>query len=532
MANADNINRNPKPTEASVARNCSYKEFMSCQPFNFKGSEGVFRLIRWFERTESVFSYCNCTDDYKVKFATGTLTEEALSWWNSFAQPIGIEEAYKITLVEFKKLLIKKFQELATIYPTMVSDSEKMMEAFIGGLPRSHLTKNYVNKGPATRSNLLPVTVTCHACGEKRHYANQCRKTANNNAQGRAYIVKDKNAYQNPNVVTDLPSLPPVRQVEFQINLIPRAILVARTPYRLAPSEMQELSNQLQELADRGLASYYRRFIKDFSKITKSLTELTQKNKKYVWGEGQERAFQLLKLKLYEAPTLSLPKGNDDFVVYCDTSHHGLGVVLMQREKKELNMRQRRWLELLADYDCEISYHHGKENVGADALSRKEQIKPLRVRLPAGHLSWTMGVVGVDKGYYPVDFDGITGKKSGGKGQYRIGREMGYTVFMHSVSNRDRVTGIIGCNFTLLVPVVGKDLRSHTKELWLDDKLNFVKEPVEIMDREVKKLKQSHIPIVKVRWNTKRGPKFTWEREDQVRAKYPHLFSSITPASN
>ncbi|GJT64481.1 putative reverse transcriptase domain-containing protein [Tanacetum coccineum] len=70
------------------------------------------------------------------------------------------------------------------------------------------------------------------------------------------------------------------------------------------------------------------------------------------------------------------------------------------------------------------------------------------------------------------------------------------------------------------------------KELRLDDKLNFVEEPVEIMDREVKQLKQSRIPIVKVRWNSKRGPKFTWEREDQIRAKYPHLFSNITPASN
>ncbi|GKD84097.1 putative reverse transcriptase domain-containing protein [Tanacetum coccineum] len=70
------------------------------------------------------------------------------------------------------------------------------------------------------------------------------------------------------------------------------------------------------------------------------------------------------------------------------------------------------------------------------------------------------------------------------------------------------------------------------KELRLDVKLNFVEEPVEIMDREVKQLKQSRIPIVKVRWNYKRGPEFTWEREDQIRAKYPHLFSNTTPASN
>ncbi|GKE54926.1 putative reverse transcriptase domain-containing protein [Tanacetum coccineum] len=142
----------------------------------------------------------------------------------------------------------------------------------------------------------------------------------------------------------------------------------------------------------------------------------------------------MLKQKLCEAPILGLPEGNDDFVVYCDASHQGLGAVLMQREKviayasrqlkpheenytthdlelgavvfalkiwrhylygtkcmvftdhkslqhilnqKELNMRQRRWLELLADYDCEIRYHLRKANVVADALSRKE---PLRIR--------------------------------------------------------------------------------------------------------------------------------------------------------
>ncbi|GJU05194.1 reverse transcriptase domain-containing protein [Tanacetum coccineum] len=167
MTNTNNTNRNTGEREALVARKCSYKEFMSCQSINFKGSEGVVGLIRWFERTESVFSRSNCTEDCKVKFSTGTLTEEALSWWNSFAQPIGIEEAYKITWVEFKKLLIKKycsqtevqkmedefylltvkgndlktymrrFQELATLCPTMVPDSKKMMKVFIGGLPRS-----------------------------------------------------------------------------------------------------------------------------------------------------------------------------------------------------------------------------------------------------------------------------------------------------------------------------------------------------------------------------------------------------------
>ncbi|GKA43299.1 putative reverse transcriptase domain-containing protein [Tanacetum coccineum] len=82
-----------------------------------------------------------------------------------------------------------------------------------------------------------------------------------------------------------------------------------------------------------GLTGYYQRFIEGFSKIAKPLTKLTQKNKQYIWGENQESAFQLLKQKLCEAPILALPKGNDDFVVYCDAPHQGLGVVLMPRER-------------------------------------------------------------------------------------------------------------------------------------------------------------------------------------------------------
>ncbi|GJW93243.1 reverse transcriptase domain-containing protein [Tanacetum coccineum] len=136
-----------------------------------------------------------------------------------------------------------------------------------------HLTKNCRNKGPATGSNLLPVTVTCHACREKGHYVNQCQKTTTNNAQGRAYMLRDRNAHQDPNVVIaqvkekksdekiledipvvreftevfpeDLLGLPPVRQVEFQIDLI-----LGTSP--IAPLEIQELSNQLKELSDRG----------------------------------------------------------------------------------------------------------------------------------------------------------------------------------------------------------------------------------------------------------------------------------------
>ncbi|GKF37850.1 putative reverse transcriptase domain-containing protein [Tanacetum coccineum] len=166
------------------------------------------------------------------------------------------------------------------------------------------------------------------------------------------------------------------------------------------------------------------------------MTKLTRKKVKFEWGDKQETTFQLLKQKLYSAPILALPEGSEDFIVCCDASIKGLGAVSMQREKmiayasrqlkiheknytthdlelgavvfslklrrhylyetkctvftdhkslqhilnqNELNMRHRRWLELLSDYDCEIRYHPRKANIVTDALSRKEQELPLRV---------------------------------------------------------------------------------------------------------------------------------------------------------
>nr|GEX22333.1 putative reverse transcriptase domain-containing protein [Tanacetum cinerariifolium] len=313
MTNADNTNRNPKPREALVARKCSYKEFMSCQPFNFKGSEGAVGLICWFKRTESVFSRSSCTEDCKVNFATGTLTKEALSWWNSFAQPIGIEEAYKIAWVEFKKLLIKKrtfnnnnnnYRNTNTNYRYNNHQPQQNRRQEAGRAYAAILAENsrYAGNLPLCRRCVLhhtgPCTIKCTTCNK-----------------GRTYMLRDRNAHQDPNVVTDtfynigmadgnLVSTNTVIQgatltllnQPFEIDLMPiklgsfdvvvgmdwlskyhariicdekvvhipldgesliiqgdqRAAPVVRAPYRLAPSEIQELSDQLQELADRG----------------------------------------------------------------------------------------------------------------------------------------------------------------------------------------------------------------------------------------------------------------------------------------
>ncbi|GKE43801.1 putative reverse transcriptase domain-containing protein [Tanacetum coccineum] len=219
--------------------------------------------------------------------------------------------------------------------------------------------------------------------------------------------------------------------------------VVNRDGIHVDPSKVESIKNwktpesSTEIRSFLGLTSYYRRFIENFSKIAKPLTLLTQNNKAYVWGDKQDEAFQILKEKLCNAPVLALTDGPDDFVVYYDASKQGFGCVLMKRGKviayasrqlkkheknytthdlelgavvfalkiwrhylygtksviytdhkslqyifdqKDLNMHQRRWIELLSDYECEIKYHPGKANVVADALSRKERLKLRRVR--------------------------------------------------------------------------------------------------------------------------------------------------------
>ncbi|GKA16010.1 reverse transcriptase domain-containing protein [Tanacetum coccineum] len=254
----------------------------------------------------------------------------------------------------------------------------------------------------------------------------------------------------------NLSGLPPSREFEFCIDLIPGAMLVAKSPYRLTPSEMEELSSQLRELLDKGLFDqvhhhgehrYYpsrRKTIYlqfgyhqlrvheddipktafrtryghfEFTVMPFGLTnapaeehethlglilELLKKEKLYAklskcefWlqevqflghvinGDGiHEEAFQIFKHKLCNAHVLALPDGLEDFVVYCDVSGLGLGCVLMHKGRviAYASRRQRHWIELFSDYDCEIRNHSSKENVVANALSRKERVNPRRVQ--------------------------------------------------------------------------------------------------------------------------------------------------------
>ncbi|GMJ03749.1 hypothetical protein HRI_004044100 [Hibiscus trionum] len=119
-----------------------------------------------------------------------------------------------------------------------------------------------------------------------------------------------------------------------------------------------------------GLAGYYWRFVEGFSIIAAPLTKLLRKGIPFVWAEARHASFEKLKTVLTEAPVLTQPEPGKAYTFYIDASHTELGCVLMQDGKKELNLRQRRWLELLKDYDCEIEYHPGKVNVVVDPLSR------------------------------------------------------------------------------------------------------------------------------------------------------------------
>ncbi|GKA07084.1 hypothetical protein Tco_0686308 [Tanacetum coccineum] len=233
--------------EAPVARKCSYKEFMSCQPFNFKGTEGAVGLIRWFERTESVFLRSNYTEECKVKFATGTLTEEALSWWNSFAQPIGIEEAYKITWtlqcqVSDLQQDGSSDQELQKQRASHWKEPEFVRFDIVIGM--DWLSKYHARIICDEKVVHIPID------GETLIIRVMEKKSDEKRLEDIPVVREFLDVFSSP--LKDLP-WPLDSHVEFQIRFINRRLgTVARAPYKLAPSEMQELSDQLQELTDRG----------------------------------------------------------------------------------------------------------------------------------------------------------------------------------------------------------------------------------------------------------------------------------------
>nr|GEV44288.1 hypothetical protein [Tanacetum cinerariifolium] len=532
-----------------------------------------------------------------------------------------------------------------------------------------HQTRNCKNKGPATENNLQPVSVTCHACREKGHYRNQCPK-ANNNANERAYLLKDKNAHQDSNVVTstfllnqhlprvlfdsgadknfvsisfafmlnippitldttydieisdrnlyhariicdekvvhipidgetliiraqvmkkksgekrleyipvvkefpkvfleNLPGLPPISQVEFQIDLIPWVAPVAQAPYRLAPSEMQELSDQLQELANQGFIQPSTSpwgapvlFVKKKDGSFRIVRDEDIPKTAFRTRYGHYK-FQVMPFGLTNAPAVFMDLINhvckpylDKFViVFIDD------ILIYSHSKKEHKDHLRIILELLkkeklyakfSKYDFWISivqflghvidiqgiYHASIKAAPFEALYGQKCRSPVcsaevgDVQLTGPDIiqETTKKIVQIQQSLQAVK-DRKRGKLNPRHiGPFKIFKRVGPVAYtlklpeeLSNVYSTFHVSNLKKClsDESLVIPM--KDLR-------LDDKHNFVEEPIEIMDREVKQLKQSRIFIVKVRWNSKRGPKFTWECEDQISAKYPHLFPNIT----
>ncbi|GKB65444.1 hypothetical protein Tco_0921630 [Tanacetum coccineum] len=118
-----------------VARECTYQDFMKCQPLNFKGTEGVVGSIRWFKNMEIVFHISNCLEKYQVKYVTCTLLNSALTWWNSHKRTIGTDVAFAMTWRKLMKLMAKVFQELTMMCTKMVPEEEDRVKKFIRGLP-------------------------------------------------------------------------------------------------------------------------------------------------------------------------------------------------------------------------------------------------------------------------------------------------------------------------------------------------------------------------------------------------------------
>nr|GEW01653.1 reverse transcriptase domain-containing protein [Tanacetum cinerariifolium] len=138
MANTDNPNRNLGSRESLVAKRGNYKEFISCQHFYFNGTKGAVGLVCWFEHTELVFSRSKFAEEDRVTFATGTLTNDALSWWNAYAQPIGIEQANKIAWTELKRLLTNKYCPRTKI--------KKMEDEFYNLVVKENDLKTYIRR--------------------------------------------------------------------------------------------------------------------------------------------------------------------------------------------------------------------------------------------------------------------------------------------------------------------------------------------------------------------------------------------------
>ncbi|XP_070039272.1 uncharacterized protein [Nicotiana tomentosiformis] len=322
---------------------------------------------------------------------------------------------------------------------------------------------------------------------------------------------------------------------------------------------------------------YYRHFVKGFSSISPHLTRLIQKKVKFQWSDACEKHFEELKKRLTSAPVLTLPEGTEGFVAYCDASGVGLGCVLMQHvhvdiftyhkslqyifKQRELNLHQRRWLELLKDYDIDIFYHPGKVNVVADALSQRSigslahveankrtmtkevrQLASLGVRLldsedcgvvlqnrAESSLVAEMKENQLNDPYLLKLKDGIHKHKTT---TFEQGGDDGSTKMYHYLKEiywwndmKQNVADFVAKCPNCQQKFIGEP--SHvvpTEIIGVKDSLTCKEIPVAILDRQISKLRTKEIASVKVHWRNQKVEEATWEAKEYIKSRYPHLF--------
>nr|GEW83491.1 transposon Ty3-G Gag-Pol polyprotein [Tanacetum cinerariifolium] len=209
------------PKTVRPTRECTYKDYLNYGPLKFNGTKGVIGLTRWFKRIESVFSISNCIAETHVKFSSCTLIRSALTWWNSHIRVVSQEVAYAMSWRTLKQMMTAMYCPRGEI---------KKLEVELWNLKESGEIERYVGR--------LPEMIRGNVMSYKPKSMQKAIESANDQMDQKILGIADR--------------LPPTRHVEFQINLIPGVAPVARAPYRLAPSEMKEFSDQLQELSDKG----------------------------------------------------------------------------------------------------------------------------------------------------------------------------------------------------------------------------------------------------------------------------------------
>ncbi|GKB53911.1 putative reverse transcriptase domain-containing protein [Tanacetum coccineum] len=265
------------------------------------------------------------------------------------------------------------------------------------------------------------------------------------------------------------------------------------------------------------------------------MTKLTQKGVKFDWSDKAEAAFQLIKQKLCSAPILALPEGSKDFIV--TSIIFGMNLDMSTAYHPQTDGQSEMTIQTLEDMlrACVIDF--GKSwcrspvcwaKVGEVQLTGPEIVQETTEKII--QIKQRIQVARDRQKSYadlkrkPMEFqvgDRVMLKVSPWKGVVRFGK-------------RGKLNPRYVRPFKVLEKKCYADepLVVLLNGLLIDDKLHFVEEQVEIIDCKVKRLKRSRIPIFKVRWNSKRGPEFTWECEDQFRKKYPHLFTEIAPSSS